>query len=554
VIRIGSDVARAGIDAIRLGSDVRRAGIDAIAAMRFAFAVGLFVFRVDPAQLTSHPFAYRRGRVSLIQATCRPSGRVVKQAPMRHPIFLCLLAPLAATACSAAPDDGARASSDPITVTSPVIANVHVTATASAVTVTYTRLSGGPFTVSLAGATGTTTLPEGSVSGATGATFTGLLECTPFVFSILSAGATIGSGNIHTLQTGGVACPATETLASTEGDQFEAAYHWRNNAPYCYPSNWNPGYRSFPLGEPGWFMQGGVATGPTTASVGYTHYWQPGADPFPCQEQVVWVYRSRIGWKLDASRARRVQKATLQATLTSPKLCVSDFAEMSKTVWDDNATYQSAVNDYGQPWDYIFPPTEGVGRGLIRIGTVAPLALNGTTVTADVTAQAQGGHVSGGFAAANDGFPIPNGFTPAHTDYPQDNNDCQTGLSSIALALAYSPITPDTPMNCAATLYCDQFSVTCDAAPEAFQVHQTINGFDRVVGTAQGSPGAPVTISGTQLAPVPFFVCAVAGSLSSCTSPIPTTVAETCNSGGGGNPGSSSGGGSCPPGRPCRLQ
>jgi hypothetical protein len=463
-----------------------------------------------------------------------------------------LLLACASAACSAAPGEDAQSSSDDLTFFA--ISHVHVTATESSVTVTYVRNLGGPFQVTLTGPGGTTTLPESTVSGSEGVVFSGLDECTPYTFAILSGGVTLQSGNIHTLQFGGLACPATETMAPDRGWQFEGAYHWRNNAPWCYPSSYSQGWRTFPLGEPGWVTRNGGST----VSVGYTHYWQPGAQPFPCQEQVVDVLRAMVHWKVDPSRVRRLQTATVHGTLTSPQLCVTDFAEMGRDEWSEWHDQIFARNDFNQTWSDVFGAGIETGAGLTRIGSLAPLARNGSTLSADVTASARVGGVLGGFAVTNDGFPIPNGTTPANTAFPEDNNSCQTGIDNVALTLAYNPITPDTPMNCAGTLYCDQFVVTCDAAPETFQVRQTVNGFSHTVATAQGSVSAPATVSGTRIAPVDLQVCTASGALSTCTGAIPVTVAETCNAGGGSSGASSgagSGGGGCGiNGKTCKTQ
>jgi hypothetical protein len=459
---------------------------------------------------------------------------------------------LVLAACSGDPGENARSSDDGLNFVYLTISNVHMTASESSVTITYLRGASSPFTVSLSGPNGTTSLPEGSVNGSAGVVFTGLQECTPFTFSILSAGVSLQSGNVHTLQIGGVACPASETIAPTRSYQFEGAYHWRNNAAWCYPSGWNPGLKAYPLDDPWWYVhQGG-------GGVGYTHHWDPGADPFPCQEQFVDVTRSYFDWQLDASRQRRVQSASVVATVDpeSKQVCVNEWQQLGLTVWGYPQSTILDTNDYGQPWNSVFPAGIGTGRGMdiIQGSIPIPLTINGSSVSADVTSTAVRGYVTGGFAVPNDGFPTPTGSRPDHSIYPEDNNSCATGMDNVGLKLNYNAIQPDTPMNCSATTYCAQFVVTCDAAPETFQVHQSINGFEYTYGTAQGSTSGKVTISGTTYSTAPFYVCTTAGSLRSCTGNIPVTVAETCSTGGGGGGGTSSGGNTGCKGGTCKQQ
>ncbi len=141
---------------------------------------------------------------------------------------------LALTACSSSTGEDTRSSQEDLGIPLNTLSNVHVAADASSVTIAYTRIIVPPFTLTLTGPNGTTSLAETSVNGVTGAVFTGLDICTAYTFAIVSStGATLMSGSIHTLRTGGVACPTSETLFPTSSYQFEAAYHWRNNAAWC---------------------------------------------------------------------------------------------------------------------------------------------------------------------------------------------------------------------------------------------------------------------------------------------------------------------------------
>jgi hypothetical protein len=449
--------------------------------------------------------------------------------------LLAALPLLALAACSSSAGEDTRSSQEAVAIPVNVLSNVHVTADDASVTITYTRIVVPPFTITLTGPSGTTSLAETSVDGATGAVFTGLDICTAYTFAIVSsAGATLRSGSVHTLQTGNVACPTSETLVPTSSYQFEAAYHWRNNAAWCNSGNYSESWGVYPQDWPWWWDRGGGAW-----TVGYQHYWDPGAQPFPCQEQGIHVWRTMYEWNLGASRQRRLLDASVQATVSSPQICVTQWQQMGLETWSYSSANLAATNDYGQSWAAVFPAGIGTGRGMgiIQGSTPQALTANGETLTLDVTSSAAAsGVVTGGFAVPNDGFPIPTGAEPSNTDYPQDNDTCETGFASVGLALEYDAITPDTPMNCTATTDCEQFTVTCDGAPDSFEVHQNVNGADTIIGAAQGSATGSVTITGTQNeVGAPLTVCtASAGytgvddTLRTCTGAIPITSSTAC--------------------------
>jgi hypothetical protein len=441
---------------------------------------------------------------------------------------------LAAAACSSPAGEDTQSSQEPLGIQLHVLSNVHVTADHASVTITYTRAILAPYTLTLTGPAGTTSLAETSVNGATGVVFAGLEICTAYTFAIVDpSGVALESGSIHTLQTGDVVCPTTETVPPTRSYQFEGAYHWRNDAAWCYPSDYSQAWGVYPLFWPWWDVRLGGAT------VGYQHYWDAGAQPFPCQERGVDVYRAMFEWDLGASRKRRVHAATVQATVTSPQICVNQWQQMGLGSWSYSSGNLDATNDYGATWPEVFPPGIGTGRGMSIVPNSAgrSLTVNGNTLTTDVTSSvASIGYVGGGFAVPNDGFADPTGSEPPYTDYPQDDNVCMTGLANVGVTLEYDAITPDTPMNCSATLDCDQFTVTCDGAPDTFEVHQNVDGADTIVGTAQGSTTGPVTISGTQNEDgAPLSVCTashgytgVYDKLTNCTGTIPVTSSKAC--------------------------
>jgi hypothetical protein len=451
------------------------------------------------------------------------------------------LAFLALAACSVPAGDDAQSSTGALgsisTTPIPVLVNLHVTAGASSVTIAYTRRLAPPFTLTLTGPNGTTTLPENDESSTPGAVFTGLDPCTPYTYSILNGGTTLATGSVHTLDTGNVVCPATEKVIPSKSIEFQGAYHWRNDAVWCNPAaNYSLTLAYFPEKMPGWhdFHGGG--------GVGYTHYWDPGAQPLPCQEQFVQVSRTLLQWDLGASRSRRTATATFQATIDaqSTSLCVNRFYhEMALTTWSYTEQTAMAKNDQGQTWGEVYPPgfMTGMGMSLTDGDPGVPLTINGSQVSVDETAAAQnGGHISGGFAVPNDGFPTPTGLEPDHSIYPEDNNSCSTGFDNPVVALQYKPMTPDTPLNCTATVNCDQFSVTCDGAPDTFEVHQNINGANVIVGTAPGSLTGSVTISGTEDEPgAPLTVCTASygaslqiGKLTTCTTSVAVTSSVAC--------------------------
>jgi hypothetical protein len=275
--------------------------------------------------------------------------------------------------------------------------------------------------------------------------------------------------------------------------------------------------------------------------VSYTHYWDPGAQPLPCQEHAIEVQRSAFDWLFDASHRRRVQSATLVATQNaqSKQLCVHEFQEMVVGFWSYSFTNTSATNDYGQNWTEVFPVGAGTGRSMniVQGSTPIPMTVNGSTLTADVTAKMAAGSLGGGFAIPNDGFPIPTTSTPDHSIYPENNDSCGTGFDSVVVNATYNPVTPDTPMNCSAVVNCNQFTVTCDGGSlDSFEVHQNDNGRDTIVGTAQGTLTGTVTITGTEnLVGAPLTVCAAThgatlqdGKLTTCTSAIAVTSDTAC--------------------------
>jgi hypothetical protein len=163
----------------------------------------------------------------------------------------------------------------------------------------------------------------------------------------------------------------------------------------------------------------------------------------------------------------------------------------------------------------------------------------------DVTTDVSNGWVGGGFAIPNDGYPIPTSSNPDHSTYPEDNNSCGTGFDSVTIAATYNPIAPDTPLNCSAVIDCENFTVTCDASPDTFEVHQADNGRDTIVGTSPGSltPGT-VTISGMEnVVGVPLTVCTTTErasiyvpKLTACTGPLPVTSATACGGSSSGGP------------------
>jgi hypothetical protein len=454
---------------------------------------------------------------------------------MNRRALLAFLPLLTVPACASRGED-ADSSQEDLGIQVTVLSNVHVTADDASVTITYKRVLVAPFTLTLTGPNGTTTLAETSVDGATGAVFTGLDICTAYRFAIVgSTGATMTSGNIHTLQTGNVGCPASETVPPTRSYQFEAAYHWRNNAAWCSSGNYSYGWEVYPQDWPWWYVREGYMT------FGYEHYWDPGAQPFPCQEQGVHVYRTSFQWDLGASRKRRVLDAAVQATVTSPQTCSNQWQAMGIGTWAYSSANLDDTNDYGEGWPDVFPAGIGTGKGMSIIQGSVPqtLTVNGTMLTLDVTSSllaSEDGSVSGGFALPNDGFPIPTGAEPSHGSYPEDNDSCLTSVADVGVALQYDAITPDTPMNCTATTNCEQFTVTCDGAPDTFEVHQEVNGADTIVGTTQGSATGSVTISGTQnLVGAPLSVCTasygytgVEDKLTTCTGAIPITSSIAC--------------------------
>jgi hypothetical protein len=436
----------------------------------------------------------------------------------------------------------------------PLVSGVHVTAGDDRVQVVYTRGAAAPASlqVRLVGPAGPTVLPERPLAQATGARFTGLDSCTAYHYTIETTGqSAVLSGDIHTLQ-GGI-CPDRETLGPNEWDWFTGEYHWHDDHPWCQTSDRSFAFRQDPVGQPWWHVKIAVqqppaTLGPLSVSVGYDHYWEPGADPFPCSEQFIRADRARLTWQIGAARLRRMQSATVRAKLTSPQLCVTDFARVDRSIWSVTAAMSTAVSDDGTSWADELGYNNGTA--VERMASIAPLALSGTDVSAVVTGPLRdgNGYISGGFVA-NDGFPIPTGYE----SYPRDNDSCGTGLDMVGLDLAYTPLHPDTPLNCSAVLFCEQFTVTCDAAPETFEVHQNIAGVDRVVASAGGTAAAAPRVAGTRLAPVPFSVCTVAGGVRACTDEVPITSTTTCSSGGGavGPPGGPRCGGA---GRPCQVQ
>jgi hypothetical protein len=456
---------------------------------------------------------------------------------MNRLLIVPALALLAVASCSGSPGEDPQSSSGAISpVLTTVITNVHVTSDASSVTITYARLVTTPFTVTLTGPGGRTTRTDGLVGAKTGAQFTGLDECTSYQFAILEGGTTLQSGTIHTLQTGGVACPASETLQPTKSYVFEGAYHWRNNAPWCSSGDWSPALEMYPLNEPGWSVRIGGQP-----PVSYRHYWNPGAQPLPCQEQFVDVQRSMFEWTFDASRTRRMRTATFEATLDpmDTQICINQIAQVDLGAWAVTAGTLTATNDFGQPWSSVLPVGIGNGRSIdtVQGSTGIPLTFSGRLATADVTSMAARGWFNGGFAIPNDGFPAPTGDNPDHTRYPEDNNACGTGFDSVAMNLTYAPIAPDTPMNCSVAMNCNQFTVTCDGSPDAFEVHQNRGGADVTMAIAFGSVGATTVsmssnFSNASEAATPLTVCTAssegAGALRTCTGALPVSSFKSC--------------------------
>jgi len=472
----------------------------------------------------------------------------------RNVLPLFALGLLSLAACSAAPGGEQTGSTAEATNGSgSPLSNVHLNAQGSSVTLSYTHgAASGPFQVSLGGPTGTTTVPESAVgSGAVGASFTGLDECTSFVVAVVdtSSWQTVFQAYIHTNDTNDGACVDGETIPPHMVVGYRGWYHWRNNAFYCTSGDWDDAYKVYPEGQPWWSTNGpSYEAVPAYVSVGYEHYWNPGAQPLPCAEQMVQVWRAMLEWPLDASRARRVTSAHVTGTLESPQLCATDFPRVDLTTEPVTTAQMLVTNDYGEGWTSVAPFVGG--HAVEREGAGPALVQNGNQVTADVTAMARQGNVEGGFAIANDGFPFQTGLPGL--SYAQDNNSCAAGISGVVLQTTYSELQPDTPMNCAATIGCQGgtksvYTVTCDPALEYFELHQlNANGGNDVLDYAQGTVTSGPSFGGTLFGPADFEVCSATNSLRTCTSSIPVT-GNACppGAGSGGGGGGSSGGKPC---------
>jgi hypothetical protein len=434
--------------------------------------------------------------------------------------------PLVLLAACATPGEAPVASTDdPLLSFGEIIGPVHVSVADTSVTVTYHhgRIAAGPLDVRLTGPDRTSTLVETAIEGASGAIFTGLDACTSYGFAVLHRGAVLASGNTHTLATGGGACGTSETLFVSRLEKFEAMYHWRNGASYCTSSDWRAPYKNYPVGQPYWVERVRLKmTNGVDVEGGFEHFWDAGTEPFPCSEQYVHVYRNLLEWRLDPARTRRLQTATILAEVPNGRVCMSDFARVRRAVYPVTAAELNVVSDYGKSWGDVLGPNEGYA--VERIGSLAPLRVSGTTVTADVTEEAKQGTVLGGFVAENDGFPSLDGPTQV---YAQDNASCISAFTGVSLLLHYEPLVPSTPMNCAATAACDEFTVTCDAAPDNFSLLIHTASGDEVVGTFKGTaslgPTWKAKFSTYDTRPGPLRVCANSGTNHNCTGPLPVT-------------------------------
>jgi hypothetical protein len=161
------------------------------------------------------------------------------------------------------------------------------------------------------------------------------------------------------------------------------------------------------------------------------------------------------------------------------------------------------------------------------------------------------GGVAGGFAIQNDGFPWQTG--QPGLSYAQDNNSCVAGISDITLGLTLSDIAADTPMNCSGTVTCqgtsNWYSISCDAAPEYYQLDQFIDGEFQAQDYAQGTASSRLQFAGILSGGAAFKVCSFEGSQVACTGEIPMTIVSTCPTrtvtGGGGSNGGTGCGGVC---------
>ncbi len=471
------------------------------------------------------------------------------------PSLAAVLLPLTLAACGGSPSESTGTTAEAFTMVGhqpmTLITATHASATGTSVTISVDYMPPAPagWTVSLAGPDGTLSVPMTPAA----ATFTGLVECTPFTFTILDgSGTSTGiTGSIHTSAPGGGACLLSDTRTADKGMMFQGAFHTHTNNAWCSESNWADWLLQYPLDQPGWAYAHSV--GMTETNTGHQHYWNPGAQPLPCGEQFVEVSRSKFVWSFDESQRRRAQTTHVVATVNTASACVSHFSNTSAWYEAQTQAEQNAESDDHNTWwggSLIGEPFGGI---ISYESDAAPVTVTGNALTADVTPMLQQqGYVAGGFVDANDGFPSDPNW---NASYAEDNDTCEGYLVNVALATTYAPVQPDTPLNCTASVNCQEYTVTCDGAPEQFRVinldsvHQ--DAWD--MGHYQGVTGTRIVMTGLQILPadLPIEVCTVSGDLQTCTPPIPETYTAcppTKGQSGGGT-----GGPLCPPGG-CKLQ